>query len=83
MEFDNVISQFAQNNNMTNDKIHDVEKILKRFKREEVVISETGSFGLPVPVLVHKRNFNRLLGNFVNKSFRRSCKKLLLNFEKV
>jgi hypothetical protein len=41
--------------------MEDVTHLFKKFRREEVCISEKADFGLPLPVLTNKRNPNMIL----------------------
>jgi hypothetical protein len=75
--FDTAIAGFGQNKGMTPDKINDLKILFKNFRKQEIEVSEKASFGLPVPVLVHKRNFNKILGKCLIPSFRRSDAEVL------
>jgi hypothetical protein len=59
--FDSVIDSLSNNKQMTSEKLDDVKFLFKKFRKEEVCISEKSDFGLPLPVLVNKRNPNMIL----------------------
>ena len=66
--FDSVIDTLSKNRNMTPGKLEDVKFMFKKFRKEEICISEKADFGLPLPVLMHKRNSNMILSKIVIQS---------------
>lgn len=59
--FDSVLETLAANQQMSIDRSKDVKQLFRKFRREELCISEKAEFGLPLPVLTHRRNSNMIL----------------------
>ena len=58
--FDKVLEKFKERG-LGEEKYEDLKYILQKHKREEVSISEKAEYGLPVPVLAHSKNKNKVL----------------------
>jgi hypothetical protein len=62
-DFKSVLNDFANQKEISNDRFYDLQYIFKNFAKEEISITEKSEYGLPVPVLVQKKNHSKILSN--------------------
>lgn len=64
-DFKSVLNEFSHQNGISREKFYDLQYLFKNFSKEEVSITEKSEYGLPVPVLVQKKNHSKILSKFI------------------
>lgn len=64
-DFKSVLNEFSHQNGISHEKFYDLQYLFKNFSKEEVSITEKSEYGLPVPVLVQKKNHSKILSKFI------------------